>query len=64
MADEQQKDDKVKEDPSLEGKGHPVSSGTKTLLCNVGTGYSKPYILLSLRRIFKQFQKYVKLPTN
>ena len=47
IADEQQKDvtlDKVKEDTSLQLKEHPVLFGTQIIICDVGTGYSRPYI--------------------
>ena len=51
IADEQRKDatlDKLN-DTSLQLKEHPVPFGTKTILCDVKTGYSRPYIPPSLR---------------
>ena len=53
IADEQQKDatlDKVKDGTSLQLKEHLVPFGTKKILCDVGTGYSIPYISPSLRK--------------
>lgn len=59
IADEQKEDTtlyKIKEDTSLQLKEHSVPFGTKTLLCDVGTGYSRPYIPPSLRKkIFLHF---------
>ena len=58
IADEQRKDatlDKLN-DTSLQLKEHPVPFGTKTILCDVKTGYSRPYIPPSLRkRLFTHF---------
>ena len=43
-------------DTSLQLKEHPVPFGTKTILCDVKTGYSRPYIPLSQRkRLFTHF---------
>lgn len=62
IADEQQKDatlDKVKEDTSLQMKENPVPFETQTNLCNVGTGYLRPYIPPSLRkRLFTHFYSF------
>ena len=52
IADEQRKDatlDKLK-DTSLQLKEYPVPFGTKTILCDVKTGHSRPYIPPSLRK--------------
>ena len=58
IADEQRKDatlDKLK-DTSLQLKEYPVPFGTKTILCDVKTGHSRPYIPPSLRkRLFPHF---------
>ena len=59
IVDEQQKDttlNKVKGNTSLRLKERLVTFGTKTQLCDLGTGYSRPYIPPSLRKnIFKHF---------
>ena len=58
IADEQRKDatlDKLK-DTSLQLKEYPVPFGTKTILCDVKAGHSRPYIPPSLRkRLFTHF---------
>ena len=58
IADELRKDatlDKLN-DTSLQLKEHPVPFGTKTILCDVKTGHSRPYIPPSLRkRLFPRF---------
>ena len=58
IADEQRKDatlDKLN-DTSLQLKEHPVLFGTKTILCDVKTDNSRPYIPPSLRkRLFPHF---------
>ena len=53
IANEQQNDatlNKVKDDTSLQPKEQPLSFGTKTILFDVGTGYSRQYIPSSLRK--------------
>ena len=58
IADEQRKDatlDKLK-DTSLQLKEYPVPFGTKTILCDVKTGHSRPFIPPSFRkRLFTHF---------
>ena len=58
IADEQRKDatlDKLN-DTSLQLKEHPVPFGTKTILCNVKTDHSRPYISPSQRKsLFPHF---------
>ena len=52
IADEQRKDATLEKlnDTSLQLKEHPVPFGTKTILCDVKTGHSKPYIPSLLRK--------------
>ena len=59
IAKEQGKDatlENLKKDTSLQLKEYPVPFGTETILCDVKTGHSRPYIPPSLRRrVFTHF---------